>query len=168
MKDPSLASCVLINQPIQTQGWTWDPISGHGCIASPAWPPETAYSELEIVLPEQAEEIEEPVSSSASTDRRLHMVSASFARIVTEVLDGRRRLSQLESHFESAALGALSARLRRLKGSTVRLASVHVQATSQWSAEVTMRYTTTHLSHAAALRVTNKDGHWICTDLVIG
>jgi len=96
------------------------------------------------------------------------MASTSFARVVAEALDGRRRLTQLESWFDPDSLTVLSARLAKLQGTRVRLASVRCQPMSAFSAEVSLRLTTPTIDYAAALRVTHCGDKWACTDLVMG
>jgi len=100
--------------------------------------------------------------------RTLRMVSARFAHIIAETLDGQRRLSHVETWFDPSCVKVLSERLPKLQGTRVRLASVRVQPRSESSAEVTIRLSTDHLDYAAALRVTQRDDHWVCTDLVMG
>ena len=96
------------------------------------------------------------------------MVSAKFAHIVAETLEGKRRVNQLGTLFDPASLKVLSDKGKKLNGGTVRLASVRVQPRSDLTAEVTLRLSTSTLDHAAALRVTGTSGHWMCTDLVMG
>jgi len=100
--------------------------------------------------------------------RTLRMVSARFAHIIAETLDGQRRLSQVETWFDPSCVKVLSGRLPQLQGTRVRLASVRVQPMSETCAEVTIRLSTDHLDYAAALRVTQRDNQWACTDLVMG
>ena len=106
--------------------------------------------------------------ATGAQDPTLQMASARFAHIVAETLSGQRRVTQLESLFDSGSLKVLTENGKKLKGLAVRLASVRVQPMSDLSAEVTLRLATNTFDHAAALRVTGRSGRWMCTDLVMG
>ncbi|MDR0488849.1 MAG: Rv3235 family protein [Propionibacteriaceae bacterium] len=168
MIDIAQAQCILMDSPTQPEGWIWDPESGTQSLSSSwGWDPRTQANPIiretptEVVSPDQHD-------PELTIDPVITAISSQFARIIAEALDGRRRLSQLESHFESRALMVLSQRLHRLRGSNVRLASMRVQQATKSSAEVTLRLSTARLNHAAALKVMYKSGRWVCTDLVVG
>ena len=172
MSDLSDARCRLLDAPVQPPGWRWDPETGSAHLVDATLSgPDATYATVSIPpfppipVPDPDEHAEADASPPNPT---LRMVSAKFAHIVAETLEGKRRVNQLETLFDPASLKVLSDKGKKLKGGTVRLASVHVQPRSDLTAEVTLRLTTSTLDHAAALRVTGTSGHWKCTDLVMG
>ena len=171
MSDLSDAQCVLLDAPIQPPGWRWDPETGsaHLVTVTPSWLDATNVATVSIPPFPPIPDVEEHVEADiAPPNPTLRMVSAKFAHIVAETLEGKRRVNQLGTLFDPASLKVLSDKGKKLKGGTVRLASVRVQPRSDLTAEVTLRLSTSTLDHAAALRVTGTSGHWMCTDLVMG
>jgi len=171
MSDLSEARCLLLDAPIQPPGWRWDPETGsaHLTDAASSWLDATNIATVSIPPFPPIPDAEEHAADDANPlNPTLRMVSAKFAHIVAETLEGKRRVSQLETLFDPASLKVLSDKGKKLKGGAVRLASVRVQPRSDLTAEVTLRLATTTLDHAAALRVTGTSGHWRCTDLVMG
>jgi len=164
MRDPSSAQCVLLDGPTRPIGWRWDPDLGLG---RPDGDPGQARCEPPRVISASQPPADQAAPPRLGNTTTVQMVSARFAHIVAETLDGRRRMTQLETWFDSASLGVLADQVSALKGSRVRLGSVRVQPLSESAAEVTLRWTTPRLNHAAALRVTQRGGHWFCTDLVM-
>ena len=171
MNDLSAARCALLDIPIQPPGWRWDPETGsaHLVDAAPSWLDAKNVATVSIPpfppIPDSEEHAEVDTNPPNPT---LRMVSAKFAHIVAETLEGKRRVNQLETLFDPASLKVLSDKGKKLKGGTVRLASVRVQPRSDLTAEVTLRLATNTLDHAVALRVTGTSGHWMGTDLVMG
>ena len=169
--DPASAHLDLLDDPIQPSGWMWD--SGHAAMdPSPPWiwdprnePPLTVVPPP----PQSPEPVNPPHQEPTVQDPRLVKISTAFARIIAEALDGRRRMSQLESHFMPEALLVLVRCQRRMLGTHMRVASVRVQPGSPDDAELTLRLVTDDAhNHAAALRISTRNGQWVCTDLVMG
>jgi len=172
MDDLSAAQCVLLDTPLRPPGWRWDPVCGLGRTEPSCTAPGQA-SPLETGVPTPVPLENLPTAESARTadpeiERALRIASARFAHALAETLDGKRRLTQLETWFDPESLRVLADRMPRLKGTHVRLASVRVQPVSDRSAEVALRLGTPQTDYAAALRVTRQADNWSCTDLVIG
>ena len=170
MSDLFDAQCVILDAPIQPPGWRWDPETGSAHLTSAtSWSDVSSVATVSIPpfppIPDTEEHVEADTNPPNPT---LRMVSAKFAHIVAETLEGKRRVNQLETLFDPPSLKVLTDKGKKLKGGPVRLASVRVQPRSDLTAEVTLRLATSTLNHAAALRVTGTSGHWRCTDLVMG
>jgi len=170
MSDFLEAQCLILDAPLEPPGWRWDPETGSAHLTDPekSWLDPANTTTVSIPpfppIPDTDEHAEVEVRPENPT---LRMVSARFANIVAETLEGKRRVNQLDTIFDSASLKVLSDEGKKLKGLTVRLASIRVQPKSDLTAEVTLRLATSTLNHAAALRVTGTSGHWMCTDLVM-
>jgi len=160
MSDPTTARLVLLDETAIPPGWNWTAIAA-GLLADPTRPAHPGRPTAPDGPPGAAPGL-------SDSEQLLGQVATKFARALAETLDGRRRLSQLESSFDAASLQALSLRLANHKGTRVRLGSVRVQPLGEHSAEVALRLVTPHSSYAAALRVTQRGGRWRCSDLVLG
>ena len=163
------AQCLVLATSVQPPGWCWDPQSG---LARASDSLTESDPDALLAVDDAAEDLapaDPPaVLSLGPAPDNLRMASARFAQVLAEALDGRRRLTQLECWFDRDSLSVLSARLAKLQGARVRLASVRFQPMSACCAEVALRLTTPTIDYAAALRVTRQGDKWACTDLVMG
>ena len=168
MYDPLNAQCIIMVSP-KPVGWRWDPDIGviQAVPSTDDWDhdPGTTRSHGHY---DQCTSQTITDGDQRSGSPTLAMISARFAHIVAESLDGKRRINQLEHHFEPAALNVLAYRAHKFHGAQVRLGSVRVQSVSEKCAEVTMRFVRDNQNYAAACRVCFKDERWICTDLIVG
>ncbi|MDR0283926.1 MAG: Rv3235 family protein [Propionibacteriaceae bacterium] len=166
MYETATARLLTLDRPLQPDGWRWDARTG---AARSAPLPATLPVPRPAARPSHTPRKTAPAVVTVPTGdhHRLQAASTRFAHVVAETLNGQRRLSQLESAFDEASLRVLGKRLHEFRGTPVRLASVRVQPLTPASAEVTLRLVTPHVSHAAALRVTQIGPQWHGSDLVL-
>ncbi|MCL2784193.1 MAG: Rv3235 family protein [Propionibacteriaceae bacterium] len=167
MLDPSSAQCLLVG-PTQPRGWVWDPDAGASQQTSTTFDTCPSIGEIDDPALPHSRRKQESDGMTDEDNQALQIISTRYAHAVAETLDGRRGLSQLETHFTRSSLRALASRLPEFSGVRVRLASVRIQPMSGKSAEVTLRLATPTHHRAAALRVTRRGSEWMCTDLIMG
>lgn len=100
-------------------------------------------------------------------DRQLHRLAASITSALVEVIAGRRPPQQL--------LGWADPQVQRVATrlgwsgnySQLRLRSIRIQTPSPEAIEVAAHLTCQRKSHAAALRIVQRDDQWLATQLTI-
>jgi hypothetical protein len=104
--------------------------------------------------------------------------AARFAQAVVEVTGGDRPVTQLVRWTNARVYADLGRRVRimaqnRPAGQRIRtirpqVRSVHVFQPGPSSAEVSVHVRYGQRSRALAARLERRDGHWTCTDLLVG
>ncbi len=114
-------------------------------------------------LPLEAEVIAEP---PPPVPDRVVRAARALARALTEVLQGRRPLQQVESILLPRVASATAwLALDSSAGPGLRLRSVRTQAPADGVAEVTLVWADGRRVHAAALRMELRQGVWTCVEL---
>ena len=97
----------------------------------------------------------------------LRQVAAALMAALVEVLSGQRSAEQLERWVEPELLSLVEHLRRAGRAEGLKLRSVRVQSPHAEAVEVSAHLVQGRASRAAALRITQRRGHWVGTHLAI-
>ena len=108
-----------------------------------------------------------PLDTAAEEMTRAHALIGAVARAAVEALTGFRPIGQLTRWLEPSAISGLSMALRNGAWAGATVAKVRAETADNNVIEGVAQLAITGRRLAIAMRLEQRRGHWVCTDLSV-